>query len=238
MFLYPHNTCCPTEFFKYKYKQHEENDMKGLNKGALAMVLAGSVTFSVSNILIVEQAFQRVSDEHPIIISRNLLKENRINKGEETKNNPTPTAEEKAPVNENNSDRIDNQQDTNTSKSAISNPASTKKTETTKTSPQKATATTKPPTNSKVQKTTTTPVPTKTKTTSSATRPAENTTATKSTENTTNPKVHRTTTKPAPTGNTRSSTQKTTNHGQQVSQDAKEKAASHRDQKENNGKKN
>jgi hypothetical protein len=203
--------------------------MKGLNKGALAMVLAGSVTFSVSNILIVEQAFQRVSDEHPIIISRNLLKENGMNKGEATKNNPTPTAEEKAPINENNSDRIDHQPDTNTSNRTISNPASSKKTETTKTSPQKATATTTPPTNSKVQKTTTTPVATKTKTTSSATKPAENTT---------NPRVQRTTPTPAPTGNTKSSTQKTTNHGQQVSQDAKEKAASHRDQKENNGKKN
>jgi hypothetical protein len=214
--------------------------MNGLNKGALAMVLAGSVTFAVSNVLVVEQAFQRLSDANPLSITGDLIKENGISQGEKTKKDETPKADKKEDRTNLTSqeaiknNRVANQQDANTSNKSTTTtttPAVTKKAATTKkATPPKATATT---------------TPSKPSTTSPATKP---------TENTTNSKVHKTTTTPAPSGNTTSSTKKTpttpvpsgnttsstkttTNHGQQVSQDAKEKAPSQRDQKENNGKK-
>ncbi|SFB02028.1 MULTISPECIES: hypothetical protein [unclassified Bacillus (in: firmicutes)] len=211
--------------------------MNKRTKGALAMVLAGAVTFSVTNSLLVDLSPKRLTKEIASTISGDPKKGDIISKAEKAVKNQTPTTNVKedhseltqditslqvAVKRENNSDiKASNLDTKKLSSSTTTNPTSTNETTSTI-----RTTSTKAPT------TTTASVPKATKPTgSTATTVATTIRATSS-------KAPTTTTAPVPTANkpTNSSTS-TTNRGQETSQTAKEKAASHREQKENNGKK-
>jgi len=187
--------------------------MKKLTKGALTMVLAGAVTFSVTNALLATPPAKQLKEKIASTISgdRKIVDVTK----EKTVEEQTPTSNVKdrqtkiahnidsfqvALKNESDRSIAANQQNT---KESITNPA-------------KANATT-----------TTTPA--------EPTIPATSTKATTPTNTSTTPTS---TTSPTTTGsNTPSTTTTPSNYGQQVSQAAKEKAASRQDSKENNGKK-
>jgi len=212
--------------------------MNTLNKGALAMVFVGSVTFSVTNGLLGDQSpIQLLVEEHSLSISGDLKKVDVTGQTEKKVKEQTPTTNVKADKTEpsydipasqaafNNKDKSDmataaNQQNTKKySKSTTTNPASTNETTTNSTAP---TTSAKAPT--------TTPTSTRTNTTSATTNPAAPTKVDTS--------AKAPTTAPTSTGtNPTSATTTTTNRGQEVSQAAKEKATSQRDSKENSGKK-
>ncbi|HWO97599.1 MAG TPA: hypothetical protein VNM45_14960 [Bacillus sp. (in: firmicutes)] len=250
--------------------------MKTVTKGALAMVLAGSVTFAVTNVLLGDQISKRLTEESALPMSGDQKKADDISQAEKTVKDQTPTtnvkdgqtkpshdvpAFQEASENRNKIDTAaaSTQQDTKKfSKSHTTNLVSTNKTTTTTpavatrpvtstkapaattapkpkgTSTANATPTpaapTRPVTSTKAPPTTTAPKPTETNTTNTTATPAA------PTRPATSAKAPATTTAPKPTGTNTASTP-TTNRGQQVSQAAKEKAASHQDEKENNGKK-
>jgi hypothetical protein len=220
--------------------------MKKLTKGALAMVLAGSVTFSVTNALLVNQSSKKFTEENASTISGDPKKAGIISQAEKTVKDHTPTtnvkdgqtklshdipAFQESLKNRNKSDMAIAAIQQNTkkfSKRTTTNPANTDTATTTKPA-----ATAISSTRAKAPTTTTTPVTTGTNTTNVTTTPVATTIPSTST------KAPTATTTPTATGtNTTTSTNtKTTNRGQQVSQAAKEKAASHEDKKDKNGKK-
>ncbi|MEH6945656.1 hypothetical protein V7068_01075, partial [Bacillus sp. JJ634] len=63
--------------------------MNKLTKGALAMVLAGSVTFSIANVLLVDQSSKRLIKENDLTISEVPKKSDVINQGEKTTKDQT-----------------------------------------------------------------------------------------------------------------------------------------------------
>jgi|GEM_PF-2796060 len=269
--------------------------MNKLTKGALAMVLAGSVTFSIANVLLVDQSSKRLIKEKDLTISEVPKRSDVINQGEKTAKDQTSATNVKdvqtkpshntaafqaAIKNRSESDTtlvashqnterstgktITNSANTNTAITTMSAATRGKEATTTTTSTTTATNATRakaPTTTTAPAKTrtntagakesTTTTAPTKTVTNTAGAKEAP-TTATAPTETVTNTagakEAPTTATTPTKTAtNTTSATKKTTNHGQQVSQNAKAKAASSQNKKEkvrgpqnkkeNNGKK-
>lgn len=220
-----------------------------ITKGALAMVLAGSVTFSVANALLGDQPLKRLTKEIAVPISADRKKADVINPAEKKDQDQTPTANVKdhdiaviqvSLKNRNTNDTAVTAVQQNREKSSDRTTTNTANPSETKTT--KPVATTIPVKSTKAPTTTRKPTITKTAVTKSTTKPAAPTipaTSSKAPPTTTTPtatktKTSTTTTK---TNTTTSATTTKTNRGQQVSQAAKEKAASRSDKKENNGKK-
>ncbi|CAM3834388.1 hypothetical protein CYOC110262_24350 [Cytobacillus oceanisediminis] len=203
-------------------------------KGALAMVLAGSVTFSVTNAVLVDQLAKQFT-ENAFTIYRDLKKADVIRPAEKKVKDQTSTISEKEshtklsddiPVshtayeNGNKEDRAAPaiQQDSKKfSKSTATNPVSTKETATI--TPD--TATVSVPSTKAPMKTT----PSNTAETKETSSAAKHETSAKAP-----------TTQPAPIGKNTNSAAAAPPRGQEVSQAAKEKAAIDQDKKENNGK--
>lgn len=220
--------------------------MNKLTKGAFAMVLAGSVTFSVTNALLADQPLKRLAKAIALPVSGDQKKAEVISKAEKTMKEQTPTTNVKdgqtklshnqvAYKNINKSViaiKANKQNTIKLSKSTTTIGASTNEATTAKIASKPTGTTTK-------RKTTTTVATTKPATSAKApttTKPVTSAKVPTATKPTTGAKAP-TTAKPAtkPTGsNTKTATTTTTNRGQQVSQEAKEKAASNRIQKENN----
>ncbi|MDQ0245251.1 hypothetical protein J2S09_002827 [Bacillus fengqiuensis] len=222
--------------------------MKKVTKGALSMVLAGSVTFAVTNALLGDQISNLLTGENALIRSGEMKKEDGISQAEKTVKDQMQTTNVKGGQTKLSHDVPASEEAfNNRSKSNTINLASTNKT-TTKT-PAVAT---KPAISTKTLTATTTPKPTRTNTTNAtpaaSTKPAASAkaptttsapkpTGTNTTSATPTPAAPPKTTTPTPVEtNTTSPITTTTNHGQEVSQAAKEKAASRQDTKENNGK--
>ncbi|MFP5106821.1 hypothetical protein ACSU6B_08625 [Neobacillus sp. C211] len=227
-----------------------------ITKGAIAMVLAGSVTFSAANALL-GQPIKRLTKEMAIPISADRKKADVINPAEKKDKPQTPAANVKdRPViqvslkNRNTNDmevaaiqqNIEKSSSITTTSSANTNVKTTTKPAATPI-PVKSTkapiTTSKSTTTRPAASTTTRPAA------STTTRPAASATtkpaASATTKPTTSTKAPTTTSKPATTTPTKTTTTTATttktNRGQQVSQEAKETAESRRDTKENNGKK-
>ncbi|MEH7504442.1 hypothetical protein V7152_20915 [Neobacillus drentensis] len=203
--------------------------MNKITKGALAMVLAGAVTFSVANALLAEQPLKRLTKEIAFPISADRKKADVVNQAEKKVKVQTPTTN----VKDHDIAAIQvSLKNSNMAKAAI-------QTDREKTSDRNTTTT--PVATTKPEKSTKAPTTTKPVTSSKApttTKPVTSSKAPTTTKPATSPKPPTTTTVTKPTGsNTNSATKTTTNRGQQVSQEAKEKAAIQRDIKENNGKK-
>ncbi len=219
--------------------------MNTLTKGALAMVLAGSVTFSFTNSWLIEQSSKFLTKENAFILSKVQKKVDVISQKEKTVKDQTPTANVKddqsklsqdipaSQAAENNSKKNQMagaaiQQDTKKiSKSSTTAPVS-------KTMPVKSSKApaAKPSTTATGTKTAQAPVVNETS------PPVVNKTSPKAPEvNQTSPKTPKTKTEIKPAGTSPNSAAATANNrGQEVSQAAKENAASARDTKENNGK--
>ncbi|MFB6466400.1 hypothetical protein ACE38V_06185 [Cytobacillus sp. Hz8] len=194
--------------------------MNTLTKGALAMVLAGSVTFSVTNALLGGQPFKRLAEENPLTISRDLKKMDIDSQAEKWLQNQRQTTNKK-------DDQTKLSQDNHTLQLAYRNKSDS------------ASAATQQNTKKIIKNTTTNVASAKKAATITSVGKAKNETNTKApmTKPTSSTET-KTTTPPSRTSetNTSGTTTTTTNHGQQVSQAAKENAAN-RDKTENNGKK-
>lgn len=178
--------------------------MNKLTKGAFSMVLAGAVTFSVTNALLSDQSSKRVVKEEAFTISGDQKKVDEFKR--KTVNDQTPTTNG---GDEHNNAPIQEALNNNESDVAIAAiPQDTKR-------------------NAVV--TTTIPAISNTPTTTSPAAPMTPDTSETAPTVTTTPETSGTNTPSAPKW--------PTNNGQEVSQAAKEKAASHQDNKENNGKK-
>jgi hypothetical protein len=188
--------------------------MNKLTKGALTMVLAGSVTFSVTNALLADHSSKRLAKANALIHSVDQKIADNINHAKKSVKDEKPTTEVKD-METTLSHKIDTLQ---------TNPKSGNKNDAVITANQQS--------NEKYTKRTLI-IPTKTDTTTT-TMPAATTLPTPST------KVSKTaTTTPTTTlGMTNTSTPTTTtNHGKLVSQVVKANALSHQDKKESKGKK-
>ncbi|PWW31058.1 hypothetical protein DFO73_10252 [Cytobacillus oceanisediminis] len=213
--------------------------MNTLTKGAFAMVLAGSVTFSVTSALLVE----RLTEEHALAVFGNQKKRYVISQAEKTvkaqtsktngKGDETKLSQKALKIsNKNNMEAAATQQNTKKiSKSTATTTSKVKETTTTAALKTTSVASTKAPTTKATSTQTETKAPT-TKATSTQT-------GTKApTIHEASEKAPMATTKPTPAGtNTKDAASSTINPGQEVSQAAKEKAVSDQDKKENNGKK-
>ncbi|WP_026582016.1 hypothetical protein [Bacillus sp. J33] len=218
--------------------------MNTLTKGALAMVLAGSVTFSFTNSWLIEQSSKFLTKENAFILSKVQKKEDVISQKEKTVKDQTLTANVKddqsklsqdipasQAADKNNNNHLAEaavQQDTKKiSKSSTTAPVS-------KTMPVKSSKApaAKPSTTATGTKTAKAPEVNETSPS------VVNTTSPKAPEvNQTSPKTPKTKTEIKPAGTSPNSAAATANNrGQEVSQAAKENAASARDTKENNGK--
>ncbi|MFS0638180.1 hypothetical protein AB1K84_19935 [Mesobacillus foraminis] len=132
--------------------------MSTRTKGALAMVLAGAVTFSISAALLVEESTKELIKRSASALNENLKKTNMISGAEKTVNaqtppvndkkdvqinlSPNPSALEKAPDNKNTSDAAIALVDENTknvSKKTAEKSASIKQSETAVPAPSAAT---------------------------------------------------------------------------------------------------
>ncbi|MEY2196649.1 hypothetical protein AB7942_28635 [Neobacillus sp. BF23-41] len=209
-----------------------------ITKGALAMVLAGSVTFSVANALL-GQPIKQLTKEIALPISADRKKADVINPAEKKDKPQTQAANVKnhdiaviqvSLKNRNTNDTAvaavqqNREKSSDRTTTSVANPRGTTTT--------KPVAKTIPVKSTKAPTTTRKPTTTKTAATSATTKPAAPTipaTSVKAPPTTTPPSTTKTNTSGAATTKT--------NRGQQVSQAAKEKAASQSDQKENNGKK-
>jgi hypothetical protein len=204
--------------------------MNTITKGAIAMVLAGSITFSVANTLLGDQSSIRLAEENASTISGDPKKADIVNQAEKAVINQTPASKGKdqemaalkvaantsemnvAAIQQNLSSNNNTTNSSDTNKIITATPAVT-----TITSPS-----VKEPT-----PITTTPTTSGSNAPSVSTQPE--TTKPASTPTTTAP--------PANTETNATSTSSTeTNRGQQVSQAAKEKAENNKELKENNGK--
>ncbi|MEH7306305.1 hypothetical protein [Neobacillus drentensis] len=241
--------------------------MNKLTKGALSMVLAGSVTFSIANALLAEQPLKRLAKEIALPISADRKKADVVNQVEKKVKVQTPTTNVKnhdiaaIPVSFKNSNMAKAAIQTDREKSSnrtTTTPANTNETTTpTHTIPvtsAKAPTTTSKSTSTRTDTTspTTRPVaitkPVATTKPTSTTKPATSVKAPPTTTSTkpksvttrkTNTAATKTNTKNASTTktNTKSATTTNTNRGQQVSQAAKERAANRKATNENTGKK-
>lgn len=187
--------------------------MKKINKGALAMVLAGSVTFSVVTALLTDQSSKHLAEENVLTISEDQQKADVIKQPEKTVKDQTPATNVKdvqtKPSHNISVSQTDIQQNKEQfTKTTAINSANTD-----------TTATTAPAAATRIAPSIQAP------TTTANTIPAATGNNPTSETKTTTPT---TTTTPATTA---------TNHGQQVSQAVKEKTVSHQDKKETNGKK-
>lgn len=216
-----------------------------ITKGALAMVLAGSVTFSVANALL-GQPIKQLTKEMALPISADRKKADVINPAEKKDQDQTPTANVKdrsvLKVSLKNTDTND------TAVAAVQqNREKTSDRTTTSAANPRGTTTTKPVAktisvkSTNAPTTTRKPTTTRTAATRTTTKPAVPTIpATSAKAPTTSVKAPTTTPTTSKTSTTTTSTSATTtktNRGQQVSQAAKEKATSQSNKKENNGKK-
>jgi hypothetical protein len=219
--------------------------MNTLTKGAFAMVLAGSVTFSVTSALLVE----RLTEEHALAVFGNQKKGYVISQAEKTVKDQTLktngeddqtklsheiSASQVALKNSNKNNMAAAATQQNTKKISKSTATTTSKViETTTTAALKTTsvASTKAPTTKAKSTQTETKAPmTKAKSTQTETKAP--------TIHEAGEKAPMATTKPAPAGtNTKNAASSTINPGQQVSQAAKEKAVSDQDKKGKNGEK-
>lgn len=207
-------------------EKHKGDYMRNLTKGAFAMVLAGSVTFSVTNALLIDQSSKRINEENTLTESRNPIREDVNGQLDKTVKDQSVTTNEKevqttvsndtatfqVPVNNTNkNDSVIETTQQNTKKININttpNPAST----------------------SEARTTTTASKPKGTNTLSSTAAPTESKTKTSIEEQ---PKPIAAT----PTGTDSTiTTNKTNNRGLQVSESAKEKNETQSDKKEGNGK--
>jgi hypothetical protein len=197
--------------------------MNAITKGAFAMVLAGSVTFSVAHTLLGDQSSIRLAEENASTISGDPKKADIINqatpasKGKDQEMSALKVASNNSEIN------IANIQQNSSSKNYTTNPSDKNKIITATSAETTITSTSvKEPTT-----TTTTPTTSGSNATSVSTKPE-----------TTKPALTSTTTAP-PTKtetNATSTSSTETNRGQQVSQVAKEKAENQRELRENNGK--
>ncbi len=245
-------------FYNAIILKYEGNYMT-LTKGALAMILAGAVTFSVTNSLLVDQSSKLLMKENALRIFEDREKEGIISQAEKTVKDQTPTMDvQKGQTklsndspnntaieskNMSNMDQAASQQNTKVLKtSTTTNLASTN--ETIITTPA---VTTKPKTSVKSSTTTqretgTTSGPTTTTaeaTPETSERPTPTVSKPTAAAAETKPKTSKketTTTTPPKKTNQNSELTTTTNRGQEVSQSAKEKAANQIDEKENNEK--
>jgi DNA primase len=203
-------------------------------KGAFAMVLAGSVTFSVINALLDDQPSKQIAKAIAATISEHQKKADVLKQAEKTVKDQaqaTYVKDEQTKLSPNVSAyQADIQQNREKSPERTTTNSADLDTTTTTTSA----ATTFIATSIKAPETTTTTIPTTTGT--NTTSKASTTTSPPATGTNTTSKS--TTTKPTTTGssatNQTTTPTTTTNHGQQVSQTVK---ASHQDKKVNNGKK-
>ena len=212
------------------------------------MVLAGSVTFAVTNALLVDESSKRFTEENALTVTGDQNEGDKISKAEKTVKDQTPKTNVKdnetkfsrdipaskvTVKNRSQNDMAVDSMQQNTKKSSkriASKPASINET---KTTTKTSTATTIRTTSIKAPTTTTASKPSGTNETSVATTPAPTTKPVPTTKPATSTKapVPATTTTSTPGTNTTK-----TNRGQEVSQAAKEKGASNREKKENNGK--
>ncbi|PGY12070.1 hypothetical protein [Bacillus sp. AFS031507] len=211
-----------------------------ITKGALAMVLAGSVTFSVANALL-GQPIKQLTKEIALPISADRKKADVINPAEKKDKPQTPAANVK------NHDiaviqvSLKNRNTNDTAVAAVqqSREKSSDRTTTSAANPR-GTTTTKPVAKTIPVKSTKAPTTTRTAAIRTTTKPAAPTipaTSAKAPTTATTPTTSKTSTTTTKTNKTTSATTTKTNRGQQVSQAAKEKAASQSNKKENNGKK-
>ncbi|MDF2787160.1 MAG: hypothetical protein K0S80_258 [Neobacillus sp.] len=189
--------------------------MNTLTKGALSMVLAGSVTFSVANTLLGDQSYIRLAEENASTIAEDPKKADIINQAEKTVKDQTPatngTAEQ--PILASNDAPI---------QVALNNQT------------ESVVATATIPQNNKELTEGTTPKPIHTNQTTTST-PSAPSTPVPSLPTTPVPAPAPVPAPPTTTGNNDTSA---ANYGQEVAQEAKEKADSHQENKGNNGKKN
>ncbi|MBY0149052.1 hypothetical protein [Neobacillus niacini] len=204
--------------------------MNTITKGAVAMVLAGSITFSVANTLLGNQSPIRVAEESASTISGDPKKADIINQAEKAVKDQTPPSKGKEQemaalkVASNNSEMYAAPiQQNSSSKDNTTNPSDTN---------QIITAA------PAVTTITSTSVKEPTTTTTTSTTSGSNATSVSTKPETTKPaSIPKTTAPPVKTETNATSTSSTeTNRGQQVSQAAKEKAENRRELKENNGK--
>lgn len=200
--------------------------MKRVTKGALAMVLAGSVTFSVANAMLDNSLTKQLVKENPFRITADRKKADIINKAAKKNIAEKPTTNGKdheiAAVQA--SSKNSNQQNIEKSSSRTTTSAANTNVNTTP----------KPVKSTKAPTTTSKSTTTRTAATSATTKPAVTTRPATSTKAPTTSKPVTTT----PTKTTTTTTTTTnTNRGQQVAQEAKATAESRRDTKVNNGKK-
>jgi hypothetical protein len=204
--------------------------MNTITKGAIAMVLAGSITFSVANTLLGDQSSIRLAEEHASTISGDPKKADIINQAEKAVKDQTPASKGKdqeiaaLKVASNNSEMyIATIQQNSSSKNNTTNPSDTNKIIT-------ATPAVTTITSTSVKEPTTT-------TTTSTTLGSNATSVTTNPETTKPASIPKTAAPPTKTETNATSTSSTeTNRGQQVSQAAKEKAENQRELKENKGK--
>lgn len=195
--------------------------MKKLSKGAFSMVLAGAVTFSVTNALLVDQASKLLAGEHAFIISGDLKKA--VETNEKTEKDHTPTTNVKETKPSENIVALKRQKENEDAKAAIDQNKNNYTNGPVARPVHENTSTTATPTATKPA--TSTKAPMSATASAAKTASAATTTPTKSTV-------------PSTTATNKTSAAGTTaNNGQEVSQAAKEKAAVRQDTKENNGKK-
>jgi hypothetical protein len=137
--------------------------MNKITKGALAMVLAGSVTFSVANALLADQPLKRLAKEIALPISADRKKADVVNQAEKKVKVQTPTTN----VKDHDIAAIHvSLKNSNMAKAAIQTDREKSSDRNTTTTPA---ATTKPATSAKAPSTTTTPTTTETNTKSATT---------------------------------------------------------------------
>ncbi len=193
--------------------------MNTLTKGALSMVIAGSVTFSIANTLLGDQSFIPLAEETAVTISEDPKKADMINQAEKALKDQTPPSKGKdheiaaLKVASNNSEmNVATIQQNSSNKNNTTNPTDRNKIIT-------ATSAATTVTSSSVKA----PITTTTVSTESGT-------------NATSVSAKPETTKPSSTPTTTAPSSTETNRGQQVSQAAKEKTENPSGLKENNGK--
>ncbi|WP_391559750.1 hypothetical protein [Robertmurraya sp.] len=199
--------------------------MGSITKGALAMVLAGSVTFSVTNALLIDQSSKRINEENTLTV-RNPIRADVIRQLDKTVQDQLITTNEKEVQT-----TVSN--DTDTFQVAVNN---TNKNDSVIEATQQNTkkinisTTPTPASTSEARTTTTASKPKGTNTLRSTAAPTESKTETSIEEQ---PKTIAET----PTGtDTTITTNKTNNRGLQVSESAKEKSESQSYKKEGNRK--
>ena len=226
--------------------------MKKMTKGALAMVLAGSVTFSIANGLLAEQPLKRLAKEIALPISADREKANAINQAEKKDQTPSTNLKDneiavtQGALKNNqpagkavqvNTKKLSYKTTTNVTPTPVATTVSVKSTKApiTMTTPTKSSTATKPRTNttSASTKTATTAKPTTSTNPATTTKPATSTNSATTTKPATSAKPSTSTAAKSNSKAAAAATTKT-NHGQQVSQAAKERAASRKAAKENN----